>query len=71
MKNQMNLEKMNVSELNRNEMTEINGGGFWSWLGGAMASVGAALGAAALIGTGVGALLVIGGAAIIYADQEL
>ena len=28
----MNLEKMNVSELNRNEMTEINGGGFFKWL---------------------------------------
>ena len=25
----MKLEKMNVSELNRNEMTEINGGGWW------------------------------------------
>ena len=26
----MNLEKMNVSELNRNEMTETNGGDIWA-----------------------------------------
>ena len=26
----MNVEKMNVSELNRNEMTETNGGDIWA-----------------------------------------
>lgn len=45
----LELNKMGLTPMSEFEMQEINGGGFWTWLGGSMMVVGMILGNIPLI----------------------